>query len=199
MTKEEYLLLLDDDGKLKRKFANKKYNAKKEGLNCLLSFEEFCELLIEAGLKSSDIGFHSEHKIVLARYGDEGDYTIDNCRFISQKENMLEQKQSEAQLLARRKNIKAAQQYIESHKEECVQKQISGLHNSQYLKNRLIAAEEKRKVREESLDKRYCGKHNSMYGKRWITNGICNALVRGDLSALPADYRYGRTINTKQI
>ena len=48
---------IDDDKKLKIKYYNKCNNAKKEGLKCELTFEEFFELLLEAGLKSSQLGF----------------------------------------------------------------------------------------------------------------------------------------------
>ena len=79
-------LELDDDGKLRRRWINKKYNAKKEGLECKLTYDEYCTLVKEAGLVSSQLGFTGE-KYVLGRYNDEGDYTLENCRFITQKEN----------------------------------------------------------------------------------------------------------------
>ena len=148
MTKEEYLLLLDDDGKLKRKFINKNVNAKKEGLKCLLSFDEFCQLLINAGLKSSDIGFTSPRKIVLARYNDEGDYTFDNCRFITQHENMIEQKTSEKSSIASANNAKTAREKNLAHREEWIQSIRNGQKNSEKMnekrKKKLQAEEEKR-------------------------------------------------------
>lgn len=192
MNKEEYLQLLDDDGKLKQKFSNKKFNAKKEGLKCLLSFEEFCELLIQANLVSSDIGFTSPRKIVLARYNDEGDYVLGNCRFITHHENMLEQKQSEKTLEANRKKAKFLQQYNAEHYEEYHRKHVEGIHKSEHYKRRHAIAEEKRLIREASLDSRYCGVHNSMHGKHWATNGLDNILVMGIKEQLPEGYRLGR-------
>ena len=81
--------IVDDDGKLKQRYKNKCINAKKEGLICELAFEEYCMLVYEAGLKSSDLGF-TGNNYVLARYKDNGNYTFQNCRFITQKENCQE-------------------------------------------------------------------------------------------------------------
>ena len=77
---------VDDDGKLYSHYQNKKTNAKKENLEVRMSFEEYCELVHEAGLKSSQLGFKGDG-YVLARYNDRGDYTKDNCRFITQIQN----------------------------------------------------------------------------------------------------------------
>lgn len=84
--KSDLELELDDDGKLMQRWRNKRVNAKKEGIECKLSFDEYCTLVKEAGLVSSQLGFTGE-KYVLGRYNDEGDYTLENCRFITQKEN----------------------------------------------------------------------------------------------------------------
>lgn len=93
---------LDDDGKLYRRYNNKKFNALKESIQCKLTFEEYCTLLQKAGLKSSDIGIKKYH---LARFSDAGDYEIDNCRFIFYKENYREKKISDKSRLASRLNI----------------------------------------------------------------------------------------------
>ena len=79
-------LQLDDDGKLNRRWINKRVNARKEGVECKLTFDEYCTLVKEAGLVSSQLGFTGEN-YVLARYNDSGDYEVGNCRFITQKEN----------------------------------------------------------------------------------------------------------------
>lgn len=71
------------------KWLNKRNNAKKEGILCLLTFDEYCHLIKEANLKSSDLGF-SGNNYVLARYNDLGDYTYSNCRFITQIDNAKE-------------------------------------------------------------------------------------------------------------
>jgi len=88
ITREE-IAALNDDGKLRQRFKNKKVNAKKEKLRCELSYKEYCYLLKVSGYKSSELGFKGEnHKnVVLARYEDKGNYTFENCRFITQEEN----------------------------------------------------------------------------------------------------------------
>lgn len=82
---------LDDDGKLYQKWLNKRNNAKAEGIKFYLTYEDYCFLVEEAYLKSSDLGF-SGNKFVLARIKDKGPYKLGNCRFITQKENLRERK-----------------------------------------------------------------------------------------------------------
>ena len=48
---------VDNDGKLYGRYLNKRNNAKKEGLVCDLTFQQYCSLVKEAGIKSSDLGF----------------------------------------------------------------------------------------------------------------------------------------------
>lgn len=89
--KNKYKFLVDDDGKIGMRYRNKRANAKKEGIECELSFEEYCKLVYDAGIKSSQLGFKGSG-YVLARYNDEGNYKVGNCRFITQKENAREKK-----------------------------------------------------------------------------------------------------------
>ena len=77
---------INDDGKLKRRYTNKRVNAKKENIDFNLSYEEYMDLVNEAGLKSSQLGFTGEG-YVLGRNNDSGPYEKGNCRFITQKEN----------------------------------------------------------------------------------------------------------------
>lgn len=84
--KSERELALDDDGKLKDKWKNKRVNAAHEGIEFDLTFDDYMDLVEEAGLKSSQLGFTGQG-YVLARYNDTGGYTKGNCRFITQKEN----------------------------------------------------------------------------------------------------------------
>lgn len=87
--RSELEIELDDDGKLMQKWRNKCVNALSENLRCFLTFDEYCQLVKQAGLKSSQLGYTGDG-YVLARYNDAGDYTIDNCRFITQAENATE-------------------------------------------------------------------------------------------------------------
>jgi DNA invertase Pin-like site-specific DNA recombinase len=79
--------MLNNDGKLKKKFSNKKADAKNRNIDFNLSFNDYCNLMIKVNIKSSDVnprGFH------LSRIGDKGDYSIENCRFVWFKENQKE-------------------------------------------------------------------------------------------------------------
>lgn len=69
--KSELERSLDDDGKLKRRFVNKRVNAKKENIPFNLTYEQYMELVNEAGLKSSQLGFTGEG-YVLGRNNDSG-------------------------------------------------------------------------------------------------------------------------------
>jgi hypothetical protein len=99
--------MLNDDGKLKRKFINKRVNAAKEGIEFDLTYSEFKSLVLKAGLVSSDLGF-TGRGYVLARRHDVGPYRVGNCRFITQKENASERKVSKRSSNASRKNQKKA-------------------------------------------------------------------------------------------
>lgn len=88
-SKPEWQSVVDDDGKLKQRFYNKRINSKSEGIEFNLTFQEYCKLVADAGLVSSDLGFTGKG-YVLARFNDEGGYEYYNCRFITQKENARE-------------------------------------------------------------------------------------------------------------
>lgn len=68
---------LDDDGKLYEKYSNRKSSTNTRHFipDFLLTFEEFCKLMDEAGIKSSDLGY-TGNCYDLARYNDTGDYEM---------------------------------------------------------------------------------------------------------------------------
>ena len=80
---------LDDDGRLYHDYRERIYTSKNGPHKFYLTFDEYCHLLSRAGLKSSDLGYNGNH-YDLARYGDDGDYTFDNCRFLSHQMNLKE-------------------------------------------------------------------------------------------------------------
>ena len=81
---------VDDDGKLRKKYNRKKGNAKHtQNIEFKLSFQDYVNLVYEAGLKSSDLGYKGKG-YVLGRYHDKGAYEVGNCRFITQDENVAE-------------------------------------------------------------------------------------------------------------
>lgn len=73
----------------RRKWRQKRYTAELRGLQVLLTFDQYCELMQRAGITVDDIGQKAD-QYCLARYNDEGDYSIDNCRFITIAENNQE-------------------------------------------------------------------------------------------------------------
>jgi hypothetical protein len=78
-----------EDKLIRMKWQTKKDNAKKEGLSCPLTFDEYKSLMIIANITGDQIGIGGD-QYNLARYGDTGDYEIGNCRFITHKENCME-------------------------------------------------------------------------------------------------------------
>lgn len=81
---------VDDDGKLRKKYKHKKENAKYvQHIEFKLTLQDFVNLVYEAGIKSSDLGYKG-NRYVLARYRDKGPYAVGNCRFITQEENIAE-------------------------------------------------------------------------------------------------------------
>lgn len=175
----KYSKLVNNDNKLYSRWLNKRNNAQKEGIKCLLTYEEYAYLVYEAGLKSSQLGFSGEN-YVLARYNDSGDYFLGNCRFISQLENAHEKKFQGYTKEAREKGLKKLKELFQDEKfrEEQSIRIIIGQHKHDMnfnLDQYLLDREEKKKYRytpKENGDPRYMGVHNSSFGYYWITNGI---------------------------
>lgn len=171
---------LDDDGKLFLKWRQKRYNAKTMGNECFLTFDDYCRLVKEAGLVSSQLGLNGL-SYELARYNDEGPYEIGNCRFITHQENVCEMKQ----VVAARERRKLEEPIIQKKREE--------------LRLRREQNKEKERIRQSLIDpirsKATSGEHNSSYGKHWITNGVesrkWHPLKDG---AIPYGWRLGRVV-----
>lgn len=60
------------------------------GVGCSLTFEDYVSLAKQAGLTSPDQIGLSSYQYHMARYGDKGSYSLDNCRFIPVRQNQLE-------------------------------------------------------------------------------------------------------------
>lgn len=178
---------IDDDNKLYQKYLNKKINAKKEGLVCELTYYEYVTLVDNAGLKSSDLGF-TGRGYVLARYNDSGNYTFDNCRFITHKENIKERKTSEKVRLASSNNIRKYN--MNTSKEE----RRRNFLNSEYYKHLKEESRKKQELRNMAKNQSYVGEHNSQFGTFWITNGITNKKWKADKGELPEGYYKGRVM-----
>ena len=73
--------------------------------NVEMSFREFCQKLIDAGIGPDDIGIKGYH---LARYGDTGGYTVDNCRYVPWYVNLAERRTTSRMIDASKQNVKIA-------------------------------------------------------------------------------------------
>lgn len=182
---------LDDDGKLYRKYYNKKINASKENIGFYLTFDEYKQLMIEGGFKSSDLGF-TGNNIVLARYEDNGDYTIDNCRFVTQLENVQEKKITEKSRIASANNITKLNKSRKGKKMSL--EQLKKYHESDYYKKRQEQKRIHEKEKDEKKNPSYTKEHNSQYNTFWITNGVDNKKWKKEFGELPENYYKGRTI-----
>lgn len=182
---------VDDDGKLYQRYLNKKINAAKEGIPCLLSFEEFCSLVSEAGLVSSMLGFSGGQKYVLARYNDQGAYEYGNCRFVTQLENAKERKVTDKSREASRQN---AAKMNASRPDDIGDRIKRGMQDSQYYKDKRAEAARKKAEFDAKKDKRYSGPHNSQTGTYWITDGTSNQKWSDAKGEIPQGFYKGRVI-----
>lgn len=187
---------LDDDGKLYNKFRMKHYNAKVMKIPCYLTFHEYCTLMKEAGIISSNLGTSGDY-YELARYGDKGPYQVGNCRFITHKENMQECETVKKMLASvsasgREQALKKRAEDPERFRERIIQ----GFQNSPIMQERYRIAEEQRKEYQVNKDPRYTGEHNSQLGSHWITNGEINKKLHpGD--EMPEGFHLGRVNGNK--
>lgn len=161
--------MVDDDGKLQRRYRNKRNNAKRENIDFTLTFEEYSSLVEAAGLKSSDLGFSGKN-YVLARFNDSGSYRVGNCRFITHMENMKEQK---------------AYQLRQINKKPVADVQIP-------MKERQRIGNEKKKLKESLHHPSYAKERNSQFGSYWITNGTDNKKWKDDKGEIPSGFYKGR-------
>ena len=186
---------LSDDGKLFIKYCAKKSNAKLAGVQCTLTFHEYCLLVQQAGLKSSDLGY-SGNGYDLARYNDSGDYTFDNCRFITHSENAKERKLSDAMKNSLKKAIEASSKSCKNdptRRRDAIKSGICSSKKCQEMHQRSL---EKLAEYESSKDPRRSGVHNSSYGTHWITDGVNNRKWCPDEEPeIPEGWRLGRVMN----
>lgn len=184
--------VLNDDGKLYRKFSNKRANAQKEGIPFSLTFDDFCSLVRDAGLVSSQLGF-SGSKYVLARYGDKGGYELGNCRFITQAENAKEKIITDKSREASRNNaIKMNQQNALLSTNELSDRIKSSLKQQAYTALRKAQAEERHKTLDAQKNPSYKGERNSQFGTFWITDGVENKKWSSSKGDIPQGWRRGR-------
>lgn len=199
-------MYLNDDNKLQKKYSNRKAHAKEQNIPFDLTYEQYCSLVQEANIVSSQLG-RTGKGYDLARYGDQGGYTYGNCRFITHAENMREQKTSEAQRQASRQNL---QNYHASGNtyNHWIQQRIHEAHNSGpwFSPMELFQYNIWRHVQSQMRQAHYrlFGNHpenpnaipignpnNSQYGTHWITDGFQNAKIQHG-QPLPPGWKFGR-------
>ena len=185
-----WIIQLNNDFKLYAKFLNKKNNSYKEGIYFDLTYKQWCELLKEACIKSSDLGF-SGNNYVLARFGDKGGYTWGNCRFITQKQNILEKEITDKQREVARKQAEKMTELNRNTPKEIVSERIkrgkalaSSVQSKREKQNKIIAPNPK------TIN--YQGEKNSQWGTFWITNGVDNKKWGSQKGEIPKGYYKGR-------
>ena len=160
--------MFDDDGKLRRRYSNKRVNAEAEGIGFHLTYEEFVGLLREAGIVSSDLGIDKYH---LARYRDQGDYTVGNCRFIWYTENVAEKKVTEEVRASSRRN---QQRFVSRLNSDLVfhEKWVAAVNEGTAIhrKQRKVRAKKRRAEFERNANQSYLNEKNSQHGTCWIVN-----------------------------
>lgn len=201
--KLEVELELDDDGELFNRYSRKRSNARfRMHIDFDLSFEQYCLLLKDAGVKSSQIGIHPDC-YVLARINDDGGYTWGNCRFITQAENLSERLCSpKSQELFRyltdyiiepNKNIwMNGEKWIEYHLKSIIKK----LEEDAKIKKKLILLEKKEKAQltKKPVNISYAGVRNSQYNTFWVTNDEFNSKWKQEYGDIPSGYHRGRIL-----
>lgn len=75
----------------KRKFRDKKNQARIRGIEFNLTLEDYVSLMESANITAYDIGSKAD-QYCLGRIGDSGAYEIGNCRFITMNQNREESK-----------------------------------------------------------------------------------------------------------
>jgi hypothetical protein len=77
-----------------QKYRNHLVNARKRGLESDLTFEDYLDLIVDAGIAEPSSVGRSLNQFQLGRLGDTGNYTKSSCRFITAEQNILEKKQN---------------------------------------------------------------------------------------------------------
>lgn len=80
----------DDLEQWRYKWNNLICGSKGRNVICDLSFEQYTQLAVNAGINSPGQIGQKPGTYQMGRYGDQGDYILGNCRFILQSQNIEE-------------------------------------------------------------------------------------------------------------
>jgi hypothetical protein len=187
---------LNDDGKLKQRYYNKRSNAAKENIEFLLSPKQFMQLMVDAGITSSDCGVKGYH---LARNNDTGPYKIGNCSFVWYLVNLQEKRVSKRMQQASRRNGRRAADALRT-----LAKTRRGRHlitqrikdgQRAYVSRIRARAKQRQRDRQAGLHPSYAGVNNSQFGTYWITDGTTNMKWNDDKGRIPKKFFLGRSTN----
>jgi hypothetical protein len=92
-SRDDFIATDNLDRVARRKWRTKLRTSELRGLSVNITYDQYKDLMVDAGIQPNQIGT-GEHDYCLARYKDLGHYTLGNCRFITNHENMLEQIES---------------------------------------------------------------------------------------------------------
>lgn len=87
---EQFGFKAEDAESLFTKFSYHHYGAARRGFQTELTFEDYLRKIREAGAQTSDQLGQRNDQFVLARRGDQGHYTNENCRFVTGLQNRQE-------------------------------------------------------------------------------------------------------------
>ena len=73
---------LDDDGKLHKRYSDKRRHTRRDGVEFSLTYDEYLQLLDNAGLVSSQLG-RGKDKFSLVRFDTSLGFTFNNSHFVN--------------------------------------------------------------------------------------------------------------------
>lgn len=182
--------VVDDDGKLRKRYKNKKSNSKITGVKFLLSFSEYVELLSSAELKSSDLGHGSVKRYFLVRKVGCETYAVGQCEFITSEEHIRRKpklQKTEKMVESAKRNLVKAREALAALPPGEHSRRVRHGARDDIAARRLLAA-----VNKKTTHPSFTGKQNSQFGSFWITDGINNKKWRLENGDIPIGFRNGR-------
>lgn len=142
-----------------QKWHTLQYHCKQNGKVNELTFYDYVHLALQAGIRDTKMIGRDIDSYQLGRYGDTGGYTLNNCRFITKKQNLDERIESGAIARAvesNRKNTLALRKHVVVTTPEGVEYVFHGLQEaanflSSWASNVSVGARTGKKVRGHTI------------------------------------------------